>query len=178
MNEPRRDLRPLELDGYEPEIGAAVWRLQDSRRRTLRSLREVPSRFINRDAVINSIGTILYHIAIIEADWLYTEILEQGVPPEVQELLPQDDRDKKGRLTEFGSESLESHLSRLAAIRERLLDAMRTMSSEEFHRPRSLPDYDVSPSWVLHHLAQHEAEHRGEIESVIAQFKAADEDGV
>ncbi|MBW3589963.1 MAG: DinB family protein [Actinobacteria bacterium] len=176
MNEPRPDLRPRELDGYEPEIGAAVWRLQDSRRRTLRSLKEVPAKFINRVAGINSIGTVLYHIALIEADWLYTEILEQEVPPGVRELLPQEDRDEKGRLTEFGSESLESHLSRLAAIRERLLDAMRTMSSDDFHRPRSLQDYDVSPSWVLHHLAQHEAEHRGEIESVIAQFKAAAED--
>lgn len=176
MNESRPDLRPRELEGYEPEIGAAVWRLQDSRRRTMRSLSEVPTEFINRDAAVNSIGTILYHVALIEADWLYTEILEQPVPPEVRELLPRDDRDDKGRLTEFGSESLKSHISRLAAIRERLLDAMRTMSSDDFHRPRSLPDYDVSPSWVLHHLAQHEAEHRGEIESVIAQFKAEPED--
>lgn len=176
VNKPRPDLRPRELDGYEPEIGAAVWRLEDSRRRTMRSLREVPAELINRDAAVNSIGTILYHVAGIEADWLYTEILEQEIPPEVRELLSQDARDDKGRLTEFRTESLESHLSRLTAIRERLLDAMRTMSSDDFHRPRSLPDYDVSPSWVLHHLAQHEAEHRGEIESVFAQFKAAAED--
>lgn len=91
-------------------------------------------------------------------------------------MLSQDGRDDEGRLTEFRSESLESHLSRLTAIRERFLDAMRTMSSDDFNRSRSLPDYDVSPSWVLHHLGQHEAEHRGEIESVIAHFKAAAED--
>lgn len=74
MNKPRPDLRPRELDGYEPEIGAAVWRLQDSRRRTMRSLSEVPAELINRDAAVNSIGTILYHVALIEADWLYTEM--------------------------------------------------------------------------------------------------------
>jgi hypothetical protein len=33
----------------------------------------------------------------------------------------------------------------------------------EFRRLRSLPRYDVSPEWVLHHLAQHEAEHRSQI---------------
>lgn len=153
-----------------------MWRLQDSRRSTMRSLSEVPAELINRDAAVNSIGTILYHVALIEADWLYTEILEQEIPPEVRDLLSQDGRDDEGRLTEFRSESLESHLSRLTAIRERFLDAMRTMSSDDFNRPRSLPDYDVSPSWVLHHLGQHEAEHRGEIESVIAHFKAAAED--
>jgi uncharacterized damage-inducible protein DinB len=43
------------------------------------------------------------------------------------------------------------------------------MTDDEFSRPRSLPAYDVSPAWVLHHLAQHEAEHRGEIGSIIAR---------
>jgi uncharacterized damage-inducible protein DinB len=37
------------------------------------------------------------------------------------------------------------------------------MSLQEFRRVRVLPDYDVTPDYVLHHLMQHEAEHRGEI---------------
>lgn len=40
----------------------------------MRSLSEVPAELINRDAAVNSIGTILYHVALIEADWLYTEM--------------------------------------------------------------------------------------------------------
>jgi hypothetical protein len=46
------------------------------------------------------------------------------------------------------------------------------MTADDFVRPRSLADYDVSPAWVLHHLGQHEAEHRGELGSVIDGFKA------
>jgi hypothetical protein len=42
------------------------------------------------------------------------------------------------------------------------------MTAEDLHRVRTLPQYDVSPAWVLHHLSQHEAEHRGEIESILA----------
>jgi uncharacterized damage-inducible protein DinB len=34
---------------------------------------------------------------------------------------------------------------------------------DEFRRPRHLEQYDVTPQWVLHHLIQHEAEHRGQI---------------
>jgi uncharacterized damage-inducible protein DinB len=37
------------------------------------------------------------------------------------------------------------------------------MDLDDFHRARQLDDYDVSPAWVLQHLAQHEPEHRGEI---------------
>jgi uncharacterized damage-inducible protein DinB len=38
---------------------------------------------------------------------------------------------------------------------------------------RIFPQYEVSPEWVLHHLSQHEAEHRGEIGSAIALLKGS-----
>lgn len=69
-----------QLPDYEPEIGAALWRLQDARRRTLRLLRDVPADIVEQETEGNSVGTILYHVALIEADWLYAEILEQPIP--------------------------------------------------------------------------------------------------
>ena len=41
--------------------------------------------------------------------------------------------------------------------------AYQQMSLEDFRRARVLEAYDVTPEWVLHHLCQHEAEHRDEI---------------
>ncbi len=82
-----------------------------------------------------------------------------------------DHRDKDGVLTLVRNETLEQHLSRLAVVRTLLLEKFRGMSAEEFNRPRELPAYSVSPAWVLHHLSQHEAEHRGEIGSIIAMLK-------
>jgi uncharacterized damage-inducible protein DinB len=32
-----------------------------------------------------------------------------------------------------------------------------------------LPPYDVTPEWVLHHLMQHEAEHRSQIGALRAR---------
>jgi uncharacterized damage-inducible protein DinB len=40
------------------------------------------------------------------------------------------------------------------------------MDLAEFRRVRALPAYDVTPEWVLHHLMQHEAEHRSQIGAV------------
>jgi hypothetical protein len=34
---------------------------------------------------------------------------------------------------------------------------------EDFTTPRARDDYDVSPVWIVHHLLQHESEHRSEI---------------
>jgi uncharacterized damage-inducible protein DinB len=161
------------LPGYEPAVGAALWRLEDGRVRTLRLLADMPADFLDRQAGGNTISTILYHVALIEADWLFSEILETPVPDHLAQLFPADDRDAAGVLTVVSGESLDQHLARLRAVRETLLERLNDMSSEEFHRPRMLAAYDVSPGWVLHHLAQHEAEHRGEIGSIVGSLSAA-----
>ena len=160
-----------ELPGYAPEIGAAMWRLEDTRHRTLALLEDMPEAYVNRDVRGNRIGTILYHLALIETDWLYAEVLEEPFAEALKALLPADARDEEGILTLVRDETLAQHLARLGAVRETLLDRFRGMTAAEFHRPRELPQYAVSPAWVLHHLSQHEAEHRGEMGSIIGALK-------
>ena len=166
-----------ELSGYEPEVGAALWRLEDARNRTLRLLEDVPDEYVDRDAGGNSIGTILYHLALIEADWLFAEVLQEPYAAEIQALLPVDHRDADGLLSLVREENLAPHLTRLGAVRDTLLARFRGMTTADFHRPRDLPNYSVSPAWVLHHLAQHEAEHRGEIGKIFAILNSFETDG-
>jgi len=63
---------------------------------------------------------------------------------------------------------LEQHLERLETVHGLLMEAFQPMSLEEFRRIRLLANYDVTPEWVLHHLMQHEAEHRSQIGSLRA----------
>lgn len=148
-----------------PEIGRWLWALQDTRQRTMRTLTSLSQAVIDWLPEDNesSIGTILYHIADIEADWLYAEVLEQPLPPQVAALFPNPTRDEQGHLTLVQGISFEQHLSRLEIVRGLLLDVYQHMELSEFRRARSLSNYDVTPEWVLHHLMQHEAEHRGQI---------------
>ncbi len=156
------------LPCQSPEVGRWLWALEDARRRTHIALEGLPAD--TPDIVDwtfpgegNSIGTILYHLAAIEASWLYDEVLQQDFPPEVQALFPHDVRDDQGKLSSVKGINLDEYLDRLDKIRARVLTTFREMSLEEFRRPRSFPEYDVTPEWVLHHLMQHEAEHRGQI---------------
>jgi uncharacterized damage-inducible protein DinB len=154
------------LPEYEPEIGRALAMLEDSRRRTHKVLDGIAADAIDwmpPDGE-NSIGTLLYHIAAIEVDWFYVEVLEQDFPPEIVALFPHDVRDDQGRLTVVTGVSLDDHLGRLRAVRDRVLAAFRGMSRAEFDRPRDLPSYVVTPAWVVQHMMQHEAEHRGQID--------------
>lgn len=161
------------LDGYEPEIGVLLWMLEDGRARLKEGLAGIDDA--SEAAIlawsprpgVNSIGTLLYHIAAVETDWLFEEALAGYTPPTPvawpDDLLPHDMRDAAGELTRIPEEPLVTHLRRLDAIRALLLEAFRGMTTAEFRRPRRLPRYDVTPEWVLHHLIQHEAEHRGQI---------------
>lgn len=155
----------------EPEIGRWLWALQDVRRRTIGELDGLSPAAVDwlpgdND---NTIGTVLYHIANIEADWLYVEVLEEPFPPEVSALFPYVTRDEQGQLTQVEGITLEEHLGRLQRVRDLLLGAYRKMDRAEFRRLRSLPQYDVTPEWVLHHLMQHEAEHRSQIGALRAR---------
>ena len=167
-DKPRPILATACLDGFDPEIGTALWRLQDARARTDEVLDGLAARSADMErGQPNSIGSILYHVALIEADWLYTEVLEQPIADDLARLFPLEHRDSHGVLANLEGESLATHRARLAAVRARVLDSLRAIDIVDFHRLRRLPQYDVSPAWVLHHLAQHEAEHRSEIESVV-----------
>ena len=154
------------LPGYDREVGRWLWALEDARRRTKEALAGIAPDVVDWAPPDggNSIGTILYHLALIEADWLYVEVLgHESYPDAVVASLPHEDRDERGRLTRLQGVGLDAYVGRLDAIRDRLLAAFREMSLAEFRRLRHLPDYDVTPEWVVHHLMQHEAEHRGQI---------------
>ena len=161
-----RQLLILEPIADAPEVGRWLSALDDGRRDTIRELDEVTDAMLDElpPGAPNSIGTLLYHIALIELDWLLVDMLflAQGERwPE--ELVPFADREGEGTLTVVRGETLQAHLERLAAVRAMVHERLAAMSVEDFHAPRAGETTDVSPAWVIHHLLQHEAEHRAHI---------------
>ncbi|HEV8637428.1 MAG TPA: DinB family protein [Chloroflexota bacterium] len=155
-----------------PEVGPWLWALDDCRHRTLTVLEGLSDAHVDRAGVDGAtIGTLLYHIALIESSWLYEDILAQPFP-EVEAYFPQAVRDANGRLQPVTGQTLAEHLRRLEAIRAVLREHLSRMTGDDLARVRRLPEYDVSPGWVLHHLLQHEAEHRGAIAALAG--RAAD----
>jgi uncharacterized damage-inducible protein DinB len=162
----KRQLILEDLAGYDPEIGRWLWAMEDARRRTKETLQGLDDRALDWVAshAENSIGALLYHIAAIETDWLYADVLEGAeFPPDLVALFPHDVRDDQGKLVAAAGETLADQIHRLDTVRRYFLDVFRGMTLAEFRRVRHLPDYDVTPEWVIHHLMQHEAEHRGQI---------------
>jgi uncharacterized damage-inducible protein DinB len=151
------------------QAGLLLAALEDGRRRTLRELETVDDRMLgSRPGALplHSIGQLLYHVALIEADWILSEIQELAPPawPEwVAAEFPIDVRDEEGTLSDVPPEPMERALRRLARVRSHALAVIGGIDDVELHRVRALPPYDVTPAWAIHHLVQHEAEHRAHI---------------
>jgi uncharacterized damage-inducible protein DinB len=163
-----RDLQVHPVAGFPSALGAALWMMEDTRARTLRAIDGISVDLIDRIPAgdDNSIGTLLYHLAAIEADWLYADILNTDYPDWLSEVFPDDVRTDDGHLTPVRAVTLDEHLRRLTSVRAHFLEDIRVVTDDDFRRPRTTESGVVTPEWVLHHLQQHEAEHRGQIQSI------------
>lgn len=169
-DKPKKQLLINALPECEPEIGRWLGALEDTRQRTRDALDGIQESVVDwqPDAHNHTIGTLLYHIAAIEVSWLGIEVMEGKLPVGIWDMFPYEVRDDQGRLTIVRGISYTAHWERLDRVRKLLLDCYKSMPLDEYRRVRSLEPYDVTPEWVLHHLCQHEAEHRSEIAAIRA----------
>jgi DinB family protein len=173
-------LQILPLEGYDPEIGCWLWALQDVRRRyTLRLVKDLDERLVDwegPDGRENAIGSLLYHIAHVEMDWLFRDVHGMiELPPAIKPDFPFPSREPdRNHLTRVLGLPLTEHVARLERSRVVFLKELQGISPEEWRRLRRPPDfeevnYEVTPEWMVFHLVEHEAGHAFQISSLKAR---------
>lgn len=168
----RRTLLVSPLPKYEEEVGRWLWCLEDVRRTLITELTGISQSIL--DTKIDqrhTIGSLLYHIALVEADWLYVEVLGVEWDPEIRSLFPLESRSEDGSLTHIEGQSLEEHFYRLNKVRQVFLSYFRSMDLTDWRKTRVLENYDVTPEWIVYHLIEHESHHRGQIFQVLRKLR-------
>jgi uncharacterized damage-inducible protein DinB len=174
MAEERKWLRIDALPSYPEEIGRWLWALEEVRRHTRETVQGLGQGVLDwrgPGGEENSIGSLLYHVAIVEMDWLFFDIRgKESFPGSVGRLFPLPMRTDR-RLTHVPGVTLAEAVARLDGSRTVFLDDMTSMSLEDWRRARSPvnADYHVTPEWVVFHLVEHEARHADQMRSLKAR---------
>ncbi|MDX2077515.1 MAG: DinB family protein [bacterium] len=161
-----------------PEIGRWLGILDDARKRLQYALRSVQESDLDAPPAIgiNTIGTILYHIAMADLNWIYDNLLQQPYPADILPLFPYPITDEQGNLSPMRGWNLQAYQQRLSVARAKVHEVFKPMTVEAFRGAlrREEPDwvYEMTPESVLQHLAQHESEHRGEIQLFVTALRS------
>lgn len=161
MTKPQLSIQTL--SGYSPDIGRQIWCLEDVRETLFSKISDLTQEELDGEIEgLHSIGTLLYHIAAVEAGWLYGEVLCRDWDEEIEALFPKESWED-GRLVHFKAESIEQHIHRLQKVRDTLCFHFKKMTEIDWRTSREVEDYHVTPEWVIHHLIEHEARHSGQV---------------
>ena len=180
MTEPRQLKTVTPIPGAAPEVSNWLWALEEVRHgllETVSGLDQAALDWLGPSGRDNSIGSLLYHVALVEMSWLYEDILLESYPDDVIALFPQNHRTPDGRLAIVTDAPLAKHLDRLAATRARFLELMTPMALTDWHTVREPEgaDYACSPAWVVFHLVEHEAGHLFQIREIARRWVAGQE---
>jgi uncharacterized damage-inducible protein DinB len=159
-------LEMVPAPGYSPMVGALVAMLEYTRATTLNGVASLGIAELDHqhDERANPIGAMLAHVAAIE--WVHA--VQTLGPPATAEVWAE-----WGPLIQLGpaawaaarGHTLEAHVERLRAVRERTLEALRAVDDDWLTRAAPLPwlPKPATNMWAWYHVMEDELNHRGQI---------------
>lgn len=152
------------------DLGFALAALEEVRGRTKRAVDGLSTAELTaRGAGPNSIGALLRHVALVELDWILTDVGRgEGLPDATPEVVKIE-----GPMADPGSRPLTEFLAALDFARAVTVDRLSRLPAEEITEEREYLDEHVHRTfnvrWILHHLLVHEAHHLGQIAAIRAR---------
>jgi uncharacterized damage-inducible protein DinB len=167
----RRFIEPA--PGFSGELGVWVASLDDVRRRTVEAVTglTIDQLAWKPPAGGNTIGQLLRHIALVELDWVLTDLsrgeaLSKDAPP----ILRLD-----GAMADPGPQPLEIFTAALDYARKETKTRLGRYGRDEIEKIREYAGEGTrkvfNVRWILLHLLDHEAQHAGQILAVKRMMK-------
>jgi uncharacterized damage-inducible protein DinB len=154
--------------GFTPEIGRFVAMLEDTRRRTKRYVEGLTAKqlaWYSNDKV-ESIGTILLHIAAVEHSYIQEDIMRRPMGEEWKIAFP-----IRFGIPQITGKDLDYFTDQLDSVREDTRFVLNSLTDSDLKRIITPLDpgepqnaqIQFSIEYILYHLIGHEAHHRGQI---------------
>jgi uncharacterized damage-inducible protein DinB len=147
-----------------PSIQFLLAQMEETRGRLLRLLEKIPEDVIDKtpnDEEIESIATLLDHIAGIEWSWIFEDIDGEEMDFEDWKYgFATRPSVETGQRTGMG---MKFYLDRLHKVREEVRARIKDMKEEDRYREVGQGEEKYTIEWILYHLNHHEAQHHGQI---------------
>ncbi|MFW9787587.1 MAG: DinB family protein [Candidatus Thorarchaeota archaeon] len=174
MSEETKQIVTLERDNeLSPRIALFYAMLERTRGRLVRRVETLSKETLDFSPdrkSVESIGTLLIHIAAIEYSWILEDIAGKEMEYEKWKYA----FSLRENIDQITGESVEFYLSRLKEVREEVFDFLKTLSDENLDSIIDVDSEKVSIEWILFHLIEHEAMHIGQI-SVLRRLWRTDQ---
>jgi len=148
--------------------------MEDVRRRTLKYVEGLTTEALSWHSQedIESIGTLLLHIAAVERSWIGEDIMRRPMGDEWKIAFP-----IRFGMPQITGGSLAFFREKLEEVRTQTREDLATLSDVDLGRPITLldsgesgePEHRFSIEWILYHVMEHEAHHKGQI-AVMRRF--------
>lgn len=163
---PRRTLDSV--SGFTTEVGFYLGGMEEVREQLREAVEGMSDDQLGRPAIpgAHSIAALALHIGEAEWYWMQSVVSGQKVTDEIRQA-PYWDVLKDSKRFSSQSYSAEFCLHEIKKLREqthRTLAAFKDSDLERiFSIERSGETHERSLRWILHHLIDHEAQHKGQI---------------
>ncbi len=150
-------------DGYSPQIARFVAMFDNNRERLLYKLKDVTDEILDftpDEKTVETIGTLLYHIAAVEHDWIFYDIDKQEIDEERWKYAFATRSDDIDQLKGKG---LQFYLDALQEVRDKIFNRFKKFSDNDLKRSIESEGKTFTIEWILFHLLNHEAVHIGQI---------------
>lgn len=163
---PEKIIRPVE--GFSREIGYYLAGLEEVREQLRDAVSELSTENIGRLAFpeAHSIGGLVLHIG--EAEWWWMNCVISGHElSEADAAMSFWDVLKEPERVSQNSYSAQFCLDEISNVRKQTRTLLASFDDERldkiFQFERKGATHDLSLRWILHHLIDHEAQHKGQI---------------
>ena len=147
-----------------PRLEKFLLMLVETRKRLFRQLEGISQKNLDYSPNINrieTIGTLLLHIAAIEWSYIFEDIDKKEMSYEKwkyafalrEDLVP----------IQLTKKPLEFYTQILNEVREEVLQRLRKMNDSDLENLINSDNRQITIEWILYHLNQHESVHIGQI---------------
>lgn len=154
-----------------PNLQFIVAQLIETRNRLLNTISKIPEEIIDKtpnSETIESIATLLDHIAAIEWSWIFEDIDGETMDEEEWKyaFATRSWSDVKQRT----GKSIKYYIDRLEKVRTEVMTRLTIMDSEDRFRIVRQEENKYTIEWILYHLIHHESMHEGQISMINRLF--------